>query len=174
MRLFIAAELPDEIKKNIAKLIGELKTTDAAVKWVEANNLHLTLKFMGNVADKEIDKWIDWTKKKVGGSGGGFRLKLEGMGTFPEGKHPRVVWVGGSNGSKNLRTTAEALEEAEFVSHVTIGRIKEHKGVDKLKGKIVGYKDAKFGEAKINSIFIMKSTLTPKGPVYEKIKEVML
>lgn len=184
MRTFISVELPDEVRKNIAELIIELKTVDAAVKWVEAQNLHITLKFLGWVEDRKIDNMMELTSKAVAGMGS-FKAKFEGMGTFPPGKSPRVVWVGVSEGGDKLIKLASSLEETlsnagyrsekrEFNSHVTIGRIKESNGVDKLKEKIESLKDVKFGEAWVDSISIMKSTLTPKGPIYERIKEVKL
>lgn len=182
MRTFISVELPDEVKKNITELVNELKTTEASVKWVEAENLHITLKFLGWVEDRKVDNLIDLTTKAVAGAGS-FKAKFEGLGTFPEGKRPRVIWVGTAEGRDKLCNLAKALEETlskagflseekEFKPHITIGRVKEKKGVDKLKEKIKGIKDAKFGEALVDRIYIMKSTLTPKGPIYEKIKSI--
>lgn len=175
MRIFVAVELPDEIKKKIGELIDRLKEAGAAVKWVEEENLHLTLKFIGEVAERQLAELIGRVEEKIGGSGS-FSIKLENLGTFPEGKHPRVVWVGVSDGSERLNDLARSLDEKEFVSHVTIGRIKENEGVDKLKEKVkeLGVGSMGFGEMEVDRVLIMKSTLTLKGPVYEKIKEVKL
>ena len=184
MRTFISVELPDEVKKNIAELINELKNTGSGIKWIEAKNLHITLKFLGWVEDRNLDNLIDLTTKAVAGKGS-FKARFEELGTFPEGKSPRVVWVGTAEGGGKLCSLAKVLEETlskagfrseerEFKSHISIGRVKEKKGVDKLKEKIKSIKDAKFGEALVDRIFIMKSALTPKGPIYEKVKEVKL
>lgn len=184
MRLFIAVELPDEVRKNITELINELKEVGSAVKWVEEKNLHITLKFLGWVEDRKVDNVVELATKAAGGTGS-FKAKFEGTGTFPSGKNPRVVWVGMGEGGEKLKKLADSLEEAlsdagyrseerEFSSHATIGRVKEIKGVDKLKEKMESIKDPKFGEAIVDHIDIMKSTLTPKGPIYEKIKEVKL
>lgn len=191
MRTFIAVELPDEVRKNIVELINELKTTEAAVKWVEQQNLHITLKFLGWVEDRKVDEMIALTKSAVEKTGS-FKVKVEGLGTFPSGKSPRVIWVGVSEGNDQLTNLANALEKAfskagyrseerEFNSHITIGRVKEKKGVDKLTNKINELKSSEgkvrgleFGEAIIDHINIMKSTLTPKGPIYEVVKEVRL
>ncbi|MEE8638452.1 MAG: RNA 2',3'-cyclic phosphodiesterase [Candidatus Margulisiibacteriota bacterium] len=184
MRTFISVELPDEVKKNIVELINELKNTGAAVKWMEAKNLHITLKFLGWVEDRNLDNLIDLTTRAAAGKGS-FKARFEELGTFPEGKSPRVVWVGTAEGGDKLCALAKALEETlstagfrkeerEFRPHITIGRIKDKKGVDKLKEKIKSIKDAKFGEVLVDRICIMKSTLTPKGPIYEKVKEVKL
>ena len=69
MRTFISVELPDEVKKNIAELVNELKDASAGVKWVEAKNLHITLKFLGWVEDRKIDELTDLTTKAVSGTG---------------------------------------------------------------------------------------------------------
>ncbi len=184
MRIFIAVELPDEVKKNIVELVSELKEVGSGVKWVEEKNLHITLKFLGWVEDRKVDHVVELATKAAGGTGS-FKAKFEGTGTFPSGKNPRVVWVGMGEGGEKLKKLADSLEESlsnagyrseekEFSSHVTIGRVKEKKGVEKLKEKMADFKDPKFGEAIIDHIDIMKSTLTPKGPIYERIKEVKL
>lgn len=184
MRVFIAVELPDEIRKNIVELINELKEVGSDVKWLEEKNLHITLKFLGWVEDRKINDVIELTAKAVAGTGS-FKAKFEGLGTFPPGKTPRVVWAGVSEGAEKMKKLADSLEETlsnagyrseerEFNSHVTIGRVKEKKGVDKLREKLGDYKDPKFGETIVDHINIMKSTLTPKGPIYEKVKEVKI
>lgn len=175
MRLFIAAELPGEVKRKIGELIVKLKGSGAAVKWVEEENLHLTLKFIGEVGEQQLAGLVDSVEKKIGGKGS-FRIELAGTGTFPEGKNPRVVWVGVSSGGDKLENLARLLGEREFASHVTIGRIKDNKGVDKLGRELLSppLADSAFGAAEIKYISIMKSALTPQGPVYEKIKEVKL
>jgi 2'-5' RNA ligase len=184
MRTFISVELPDEVKKNIVELINELKESGAGVKWVEGKNLHITLKFLGWIEDKNLDNLIELTQKAVSNSGS-FKAGFAGMGTFPENKTPRVVWVGTEEGGDKLCELANRLEKAlaqagfrreerEFKAHLTIGRVKEKKGVDKLKEKLGTYRNPKFGEAIVDRIYIMKSTLTPKGPIYEIIKEVKL
>jgi 2'-5' RNA ligase len=177
-------ELPDEVKKNIAELANELKAAGAGVKWVEAKNLHISLKFLGWVEDRKLDELTDLTTKAVAGTGS-FKARFESIGTFPEGKSPRVIWAGTVEGGERLCNLAKILEETlskagfrsedrEFKPHITIARVKEKKGADKLKEKIGNIKEAKFGEALVDRIYIMKSTLTPTGPIYEKVKEVKL
>jgi 2'-5' RNA ligase len=184
MRIFISVELPDEVKKNITELINELKLTEAGVRWVETKNLHITLKFLGWVDDKKLNDVIDLATRAAGGSGS-FKAKFEGIGTFPPGKAPRVIWAGIVEGGDKLERIADALEkhfsgagyrseERGFSSHITIGRVKDNRGVDKLKEKMSGFERSNFGEMKVDQIAIMRSTLTPHGPVYEIIREVKL
>ena len=173
MRVFIAVEPPADVRRNITALIAELKEVGAGVKWVAGDNLHLTLKFCGSVADDKVDRLAELTVKSVSGTGG-FKAKFAATGTFPPGRSPRVVWVGVSEGSEQLAALAKKLGEAKFTPHVTIGRVKDQQGIEQLQYKLAGYKDPQFGEAEIDSVKIMKSTLTPTGPVYEMIKEVKL
>ncbi len=181
MRTFISVELPAEVKAKLVELIAELKKSDASVKWVEADNLHLTLKFLGEVEDDQLDKLVGLTARAAGGQGG-FKAKFEGLGTFPEGKSPRVVWVGTAEGGDRLCDLAQNLETAlseagfkgearDFKPHLTIGRIK-HSG--QLVKRIEQLKEAKIGEMVIDRISIMKSALKRNGPVYEIFKEVKL
>lgn len=192
MRAFISVELPDAVKNNIGNLINELKKSNSEIKWVKAENLHITLQFLGRVKDHKIDDLIKLTTKAVTGIGS-FKVGFEGLGTFPEGKNPKVIWVGvapkrGSGqaeGGDKLCALAKNLEETfyktgyigekrEFKSHITIGRIKDKRGADKLLERSTGFKGPKFGEAIIDHINIMNSTLTQSGPIYEKIKGVKI
>lgn len=178
MRTFISVELTDEVKKKLAELINELKPDSPGVNWVEPRNLHFTLKFLGWVEDKNLDNLIKLTTQAVAGQGS-FKAKFKNLGTFPEGKHPRVVWVGTAEGGDQLCTLAKGLETVlfqagfrsevrEFKPHITVGRVKEKKGVDRLIEKIKSTKSAGFGEMIVDRVSIMR------GPIYEIFKEVKL
>jgi len=183
MRCFISVELPDEIKQKMQKAIDELKAARAEVKWVDIKNIHLTLKFLGWVEEKDLEKLVSIVEDEVQ-KFTSFKVNFEGLGTFPEGRAPRVIWIGTSSGEEEMKGIAQVLEKSlsqagfrpearGFRGHATVGRVKG-KGVDKLKEKIVRFKDLKFGECYIDHIHIMKSTLTKKGPVYEVYKKVKL
>jgi 2'-5' RNA ligase len=184
MRIFISVELPDEVKKNVTELVNELKTTVAGAKWIKPENLHITLKFLGWVEDRKLDNLIELSAKSAAGAGS-FKARFEGLGTFPEGKTPRVIWVGTVEGGDELCKLAKNLEETlskagfrgeerEFKPHLTIGRVKDKKGIGNLMEKIGSTKNAKFGEAFVDNIYIMKSTLTPSGPIYDVISVIKL
>ena len=180
MRTFIAVNLPDEIKKNVAEATASLKKIDSGIKWVEPQNLHLTLKFLGWVEDRRLPEVVE-IAGKVGAPS--FKLKLAGVGSFPEGKSPRVLWVDIIEGAAELKAIASRLEkdyssagfrteEREFSPHLTIGRVKEKRGIDKVMeemGKLAG---VGFGECVIQNIEIMKSTLSREGPIYEVYKRI--
>ena len=186
MRTFIAIELPSEIKDSLSRLQEELKTSGADVKWVTPENIHLTLKFLGEIDDKKIDKIIkiidDTAKEK-----NKFQIRISSLGAFPKVDFPRVIWVGVDTGDKETKEIAEGLEEKiakigipkedrPFSSHITIGRTKSSLN---REGLVQDLKDkAELGGGKLNfyvtKITLFKSTLTPKGPIYEVLKATNL
>ncbi len=184
MRTFISVELTDEIRGKIAETIEKLRLTNTPVKWVEEKNLHITMKFLGEVKESEVEKLIAIVEDNVKGISF-FNVKYEGMGTFPASTSPRVVWIGTSKGGEELKIIADSLEaslskagfkseEREFTPHITIGRVKERKNIPELLKAIEKVKNSKFGEMLVDHISIMKSTLTPKGPIYEVVKKIKL
>ncbi len=186
MRTFIAIELPQEIKDFLSHLQQELKSCGADVKWVQPENIHLTLKFLGDVGDEELNKIIEIIEE-VAKEKSKFQIRVSSLGAFPKIDSPRVIWIGVDEGDKETKEIAELLEEKiaklgipkedrPFSSHITIGRTKSnlnlHKLAQELKNK------SELGGGKIGfeavKITLFKSTLTPKGPVYEALKETTL
>lgn len=186
MQTFIAIELPQEIKDSLAQLQTELKSTNADVKWVAPQNIHLTLKFLGGIDDKQLEKIIhiidDVSKEKDK-----FQITVSSLGAFPEIDSPRVIWIGIDSGDKQVKEITKELEEKiekigipkedrPFSSHITIGRtrssLNRQELVRYLKNKAdLGGKKLDFYVTKIT---LFKSTLTPKGPIYETLKETSL
>jgi len=186
MRTFIAIELPQGIKDSLSRLQEELKATEADVKWVAPENIHLTLKFLGEIDDKKLEKITkiidDAAKEK-----NKFQIRISSLGTFPKIDFPRVIWVGVDIGDKETKAIAEELEEKiakigipkenrPFSSHITIGRTKSslnrEKLVQNLKNKAeLGANKLEFYVTKIT---LFQSTLTPHGPIYKVLKETNL
>ena len=180
MRSFIAIELPPEIKNSLADLQNQLKAQQADVKWVEPCNIHLTLKFLGEIDDKKIKEVTqileDTTKDK-----NTFYIRISSMGAFPKINFPRVIWVGIDKGEEEVKQIAKSLEQnlakiglpledRPFSSHITIGRIRSGlnrerlvKGLNALETNF----GKEFAEFRVTRIILFKSTLTPQGPVYE-------
>jgi 2'-5' RNA ligase len=184
MRTFISIEIPEEIKNNIEKLINELKLVLTPIKWVEKKNLHITLKFLGWVADDKlapIEKCVTECAKGFKP----FTLSFAGIGAFPDMKHPRVIWIGTKDGSDKAREIADCIEneaskkgfrgeEREFSPHLTIGRIKEKIDAGAVLKSVSEHENSEFGSFNVEHISIMKSTLRRTGPIYEEIKKVRL
>ncbi len=176
MRTFIAIDIPKELKEKIYNAFNYERERIKGVKWVEEENLHITLKFIGEIKEekiKEIEKILDEIQNKFKS----FEVSLGELGGFPGFKNPRVLWIGVSPPEKIeeifnfIEDRAEKVnierEERKFHPHITVARIKERKGISFEKKKF----DDKF---KANKIVLFKSDLRPEGPIYTKIKEVKL
>ena len=137
VRTFIAIKLTPEIISNIGRVQEELKRTDAQVKWVEPDNIHLTLKFLGHVTPEELEK-VKITTKETLGPFAPFEMGVASLGAFPKIKYPRVIWVGIDRGRGELKRIAFSIEEnlskigfakekRTFSHHLTLGRVKSSK-----------------------------------------------
>jgi len=162
MRLFVAVDPTDEIRAQIGKLVESIKKPGDGIKWVKENDLHLTLKFLGEVKDQDLDKVIREVEAAAEGRES-FKVTFKGLGKFPH-----VIWIGLKEGEKELKEIAEKLGTEEFSAHLTIGRVKKG-GI-----RIEEFKEIELGEMRAEKIKLIKSTLTPRGPIYEIIKEVNL
>jgi len=184
MRTFISIDVSGELKDKVFDAIKRLEKTGASVKWVEKDNLHITLKFLGEVQEKDINGSV----KAVSSALKGFRefeMEFEGTGTFPGGADPRVVWVGAKAGAQKAKDLALIIdaalskigfkkEDREFRSHLTIGRVRDRKNLSSLNTELEKMKNENFGKTMIDKVNIMKSTLSPKGPAYEVIRSIVL
>jgi len=187
MRAFIAIELPKEIKDYLSRIQVQLKTAGADVKWVEPKNIHLTLKFLGEIDDKKKDGVIKIIED-IAKSNNPFSARICCVGAFPKISFPRVLWVGIQEGDKETKEIARELEEKvnklsipredrPFSSHITIGRIKSTLNREKLVRELetIAANFSKEGLIfSVTKITFFKSTLTPGGPIYEALKEVEL
>lgn len=187
MRTFIAIELPEPIKNSLAKLINKLKDTGSDVKWVAPENIHLTLKFLGERDDKKVDR-ISEILDEVAKVHKAFPIQISALGAFPNLNSPRVIWVGidqGDTETKNIFKDLEDLickvgipkEDRSFSSHITIGRTRSTRGLAKLTQELTSLNES-IGKENLNftagSITLFKSTLTPKGPIYDVLKAANL
>jgi len=175
MRAFIAIDLPEKIKKKIAELENDFKKCNLTFKWVKPENLHLTLKFLGNINQEQINK-INEAITTVSGKFAAFEASLSSFGFFPNARKPRVFFISidkeelfksiASELEKELETLGFEKED-RFKSHITLARIKNLKNIESLKEKI---KNTRLDEEfPADTITLYKSTLTKEGPIYGKI-----
>lgn len=183
MRLFIAMPLPLQIEEALGKIILALKQSRSNVKWVDSGNIHLTLKFLGETDEKKVDNIIEGIKR-VGVGHKTVKSRLEGLGGFPNLRKPRIIWAGLSEGVDILAKIAADIEnemeklnfEKEnrpFKSHLTLGRVKDTFGLAELTRAIENYK-GRPEDFILDKIVLFKSTLTPRGPIYERLFELEL
>ena len=177
MRLFVAVDLSGEIRENISRLSKILGVK--GIKTVEKENLHLTLKFLGEVDDSKKDRIIAALDEIEFEQ---FKINFKGVGFFPNASRMRVIWVGVDEGADKLTALANAVEdkmaelkfkkERRFVPHATIARVKRVDPNTKaaLLEKLAKFEREEFGEMDITHFSLKKSTLTPKGPIYEDVE----
>lgn len=178
MRTFLAIEVPQYLRKKVDSLIQEEKKRGLPIKWVACDNLHITLKFLGEIDGIKKDE-IAPVIAEVSKRYTPFKVRLEGLGCFPSPRNPRVLWVGVTDGAETLGRLASDLEERlsqfdfkkekRFHAHLTIGRIKKFCKIDDILSKSITT-DA-FG---VDAITLFKSTLKPEGPIYEELKKFTL
>jgi 2'-5' RNA ligase len=187
MRTFVAIELPPEIKGALARLQEQLKSSGADVKWVEPENIHLTLKFLGERDEKKIAK-ITQILEETAKNKNPFQIRISSLGAFPKVDFPRVIWVGIDKGDNETKEIAEGLEEKiaqigipkeerPFSSHITIGRVRSPVNRQNLVRDLKNLENKLGGqnlEFTVTKTTLFKSTLTPKGPLYEVLKETSL
>ena len=185
MRLFIAAEIPDEIKKELGYLLDDFKRFDGGVKWVEPDNIHITVYFFGDVQESDYNL-LDKNLKGLGSVVYPFEVGIKRVSAFPDPKRPRIIWCGVEDSSGMLKRANDFVrsiimenginvnrDEREFKAHLTIGRVKRMNN-KALVEKILEFSEASFGSFVVNSLVMFKSTLTRKGPVYERLNRYIL
>jgi 2'-5' RNA ligase len=181
MRTFIAIELPPELKDKITKFISELKAINFCnAKWVSEQQLHLTLKFLGEIDKEKLEKVKILLNKKAQNTSA-FSLQLKGLGHFNQ----RVLWIGGGTGQKQAIALANEIdselnkigfvkEMREFSVHLTLARMKYITNKTKFKEILEKYANEDFGFLKVNKIALIESILTKQGPVYKTLCEFLL
>lgn len=179
MRAFISVDIG--ALPGIVNVLDDLKNTDADLKLVEPENVHLTLKFFGEIDEKMVDEIAGVMEESVR-EVSPFRIKLMGAGVFPSMDYMRVLWVGLKDAEK-LGVIAEQLENGltafgfkkekrRFSPHVTIGRVKSTRNKGVLQNFLNENTKKDFGELDVKSIRLKKSVLTSKGPEYSTVKEM--
>jgi 2'-5' RNA ligase len=183
LRCFIAIEISEPIKRVISELIEVLKNYDGDVKWVDSENLHLTLKFLGNTSEGLIPKIIE-SLTKITFFYDAFYIKLCTIGMFPNNKYPKVIWAGVemSDILKKLQGDIEdsmsllgyQREDKNFHSHLTLGRVRSQKGIANLIQELNNFTEKDFGSIKVSDIKLMQSELKPTGAHYYCLHKIQL
>ncbi len=188
VRAFIAIELPDDVKKGLALLRKELKRDEHRfVKWVDPEGIHLTLKFLGDIPSRRVTE-ITGAMEAAARGFTPFGLEISGLGAFPRLEQVRVIWVGVGGEVDRLkdlhkRIDAElaalgfAREERPFTPHLTLARVRQNASPSERRslGEIVRasiFEDTY--QARVETISLMRSQLTPAGAVYTGLSRVRL
>jgi 2'-5' RNA ligase len=184
MRLFIAIELPDEIKQGIARVQEELRKAGADAGWTRPEGIHLTLKFLGEVPEAKVQEIMTALTAAAKGIGM-LKLEVEGAGAFPHAKSPRVLWTGVRGDTEKLAALQAAIEDGmeqlgfdrearKFSPHLTLARIKFPKHRDNWQQMIEEIKNVMLGSFEAGHVSLMQSELKREGAVYTEVGRVEL
>ena len=159
-----------------------IKKTNAKLKMVESKNLHLTLKFLGDIDERIIGNLVE-DMKKVAKNTDPFKAQLRGLGVFPNENYVKIIWIGfHDNGETSSISKAlnEHLayhgfrKEKNYKSHITIARMKTRENKEKIIQIVNDNKERVFKSVVCNEMKLKKSILTPQGPIYTDIEVVAL
>ncbi len=188
IRAFIAIELPDPVKQSLASLMDKLRPAEHPyVKWADTEGIHLTLKFLGNIAQGQVPRIIEGIAQAAQGLSP-FELQIGGLGVFPNLQRPRVIWVAVKGDVERLSTLQRGIdhvllplgfsrEERPFTPHLTLGRLRERAspGERSSIGKLMMATEFEGGPTmEVKEISLMRSTLTPSGAIYSRLASVEL
>ncbi len=182
IRTFIAVEISPPLREELFSLQQELKKSSSDVKWVEPQNMHLTLKFLGDTGEEKIPK----IKEALSGiclNNNPFNIGFCGIGVFPKPDSPRVVWIGIKEGKERLTELAACIENGlthlgfepgkrAFSAHLTLGRVRSEMNKNGLKNAIAEIASYNFKNTLIiENIVLFRSELDLAGPRYTKLAE---
>ena len=184
IRTFIAIEIDPETRQKISKLISVLKKSEADVKWAAEGQMHITLKFLGNI-DKDKIQGISDAISVISNNSKSFTIRFSAIGAFPDISHPRVIWLGIDKGAEYLKMLNDkieadleklgfAKESRKFEPHFTLGRIRSSKNISNLKKLIEEISCDTGKEIPVNKLILFQSNLNPKGAVYSALLEKFL
>ena len=180
IRSFLAFDIEnDDVRKRLSSVQTRLVQTGADVKLVETENIHVTMRFLGNVSIGMIEKIFEEMKKTEFKP---FNVQIQGVGVFPSLSYPRVVWAGITEGKDQLRDVFTKIEPRlqvlgfapdpkGFSPHLTIARVRSGRNKTQLAEFVNKNASHKFGTIKAECLTLKKSTLSPKGPTYSTLKE---
>jgi 2'-5' RNA ligase len=181
VRAFFAVDLEDEaIKKKIVDIQNELTFPDTRIAFVVSENLHFTMKFLGDLEESQIPE-IQTAAEKIKFKS--FEMDLNGMGCLPNFSYINAIYVGVTKGLPELSAVAKQIdalsgqfnfrkEKRPFRAHLTIGRVKRIRDKNPLIDKIKEHEKTEFGKIIVNSFKLKKSDRTPQGPIYTDLFEV--
>ena len=172
-RIFFAVPLSGVVKDKLVVLQHQLMQKPGAVKWVEKENLHLTLLFIGEVTPEKL-KTVIAAASGAAAASKPFTMEVKGYGAFPGLKNPRVLWAGVGSGVTKVASLVSTLSERVGVSHdkpytahITLGRIRD--GWQFIPDETLEYRRFEAGTVMVDKFLCLESKLTPRGPVYSEV-----
>ena len=184
LRTFVACELPREIRSEIGRIQESLKHRRLRLKWVRPENLHITLKFLGDVPVESIESIADAIGKAVHNFSP-MSLSARGIGVFPGIRRPRVLWIGIGGEfpqlarlqgavATGLAAVGYPVDKRPYKGHLTIGRIKTAIDSRRLTQSLAEFADFETAPFRVGEVVVFRSQLKPDGPIYTRLRTVAL
>ncbi|MCH8126622.1 RNA 2',3'-cyclic phosphodiesterase [candidate division KSB1 bacterium] len=183
IRTFVAISISDEARSAIFFLIDKLKKIESSIRWVDPSNLHLTLKFIGEIEknrQKNLVEALDLSVKDISA----FQYELSGKGCFPNCKQSRVLWIGVNDLKEKMSALQKQIdnnfysvqiprENRNFKPHLTIGRVKQNRKPGTILSKFEQFQLGEF-VVDVGEVYLMKSELLPTGAKYSILHSASL
>ncbi len=175
IRCFVAIDVAEEVRQRLVAFAQDLAQSGADVRWVRPEGLHVTLKFLGPVAEAELPAICE-AVQNVAGARSPWTIVVRDLAAFPSLRRPRVLWAGVRDDGQ-VSSLASALEEAlerlgfaredrPFTPHITLGRVNSLRGWEKLEERLKNNLASLWGESKVDKVIVYRSDLKPTGAVY--------
>lgn len=176
MRCFLAIELPAFVRDRLAALQRRLGSIDREVRWTRVDQIHLTLKFLGDVPDRQVPT-VCQTASEVAGQYPPFDLEVQGTGCFPPRGPARIVWAGLAELPESLKESHRAIEKAyaelgfkpedrPFHPHLTVGRVRDQRGSHLVRPAVDAEAAFRGGSFHVEGLVVFQSILDRAGPTY--------
>ena len=185
MRAFIAIRLDSKVIDELAQIQQELRSEIKGVRWVKPELLHLTLKFLGEIREEDIEL-LEQPLRELGSLTASFNISFSSLGAFPHRGDPRVIWLGVDKGAGELYNLAREIdklllvhtifnkpEKSKFKPHLTLGRRNKREGFY-LNKRVFDERWVCKNIMTVRGFYLMQSTLYPSGPVYTPLKKFLL
>ncbi|MFW9931165.1 MAG: RNA 2',3'-cyclic phosphodiesterase [Candidatus Thorarchaeota archaeon] len=183
LRVFLSIDIDDKtLLSKVKEIQSKLDRDSAKMKLVEEENIHFTWRFFGDTPSRKIDSIYSEMSKLEHSS---FDIQIQGVGAFPNIRHPRVIWIGVTDNEQQMQQLKSEtdlllsnvgynIEKQKFTPHATIARVRFVKDKDRLFRCLEALEPERIGSMKVDTIRLTKSTLTSSGPIYETLWEIPL
>jgi 2'-5' RNA ligase len=185
LRVFIAVDIGKVIRDRAVSLQETLARSGAELKWVEPENIHVTLLFLGEVDDRTVPDVCRVVAEQARQQPA-FSMSIERFGCFPNPRRPRILWIGVGEGTQELCALHDALEpplldlgcyrreERKYTPHLTLGRVRSERPAENLTAAVAKHAGWQGGQTAVRELQVMSSELLPQGPIYTVLSRAKL
>lgn len=183
-RIFVAVRLDPALRDGVRALERRIEERGPVPRWIPAENLHLTLRFLGQISPPQLAR-VQRAVRAAATGVAPFRIRLAGIGAFPSLRRPQVIWVGITEGADRLKALAGRLDDElarerfpkeprPFRPHLTLARIRDPSLTGSLEGASASLGGFEVGEQGVTALAVMESHLRPSGALHIPVEEVPL